>query len=319
MASARASRPYEAQDRDLPRNLRNLDYDDLRSIRFDPRASVWRMERLPFQLQFFHPGGLQKDRTRMNWFEGEIMEEVHFSRDFFDYEKTRIRGSLPDDLGFAGFRVHYPLNRPDYLDEVIVFQGGSYFRALAEGQRYGISARGLSINVAGETPEEFPQFTEYWVEKPDRTSTRLRLYALMDSPSVAGAYEFTVVPGPATLVEVTVVLFARVPLERAGVAPLTSMFWFGENSPSRYGDFRPEVHDSDGLLVHTGAGEWLWRPLVNEPRYRFSSFVDHNPRGFGLIQRDRQFRNYEDLEAFYHKDSPVNGTSAPVFRPMSDS
>lgn len=301
MARDLAASPYKAADDHLPRNLRNLEYDDLRNIRFDPRAALWRMERLPFQLQFFHPGGLQKDRIQMNWFEGELMEEVHFSKDFFDYEKVRIRGSLPDDLGFAGFRVHYPMNRPDYLDEVIVFQGASYFRALAEGQHYGLSARGLAINVAGETPEEFPRFISYWVEKPDRTSTRLRLFALMDSPSVAGAYEFTVMPGLATLVDVKAVLYARVPLERAGVAPLTSMFWFGENSPTRYGDFRPEVHDTDGLIVFTGAGEWLWRPLVNESRYRFSSFVDHNPRGFGLVQRDRQFQSYEDLEAFYHK------------------
>ncbi|HMP76637.1 MAG TPA: glucan biosynthesis protein [Kiritimatiellia bacterium] len=300
MARSRAQAPYRDDRPPLPRKLRDLDYDDLRAIRFDPREALWRMERLPFQAQFFHPGGIQSNRVTVNWFEGEVIETVPFTKSLFDYSKVDIGRSVPDDIGFAGFRLHYPLNRPDYLDEVVAFQGASYFRALGAGQRYGLSARGVAVNVATEAPEEFPRFTEFWLEKPDRDATRIRLFALLDSPSMVGAFSFLIIPDRTTVMEIEATLFMRTNVSMLGLAPLTSMFWFGENSWLQRQDFRPEVHDSDGLLVHTGADEWLWRPLENEARLRFASFVDNNPRGFGLFQRDRRFSSYEDLEADYH-------------------
>ncbi|MDZ4198231.1 MAG: glucan biosynthesis protein, partial [Kiritimatiellia bacterium] len=303
LAQERAATAYAPPDLDLPRSLRSLNYDDLRNIRFDSKAAIWRMERLPFQIQFFLRGGLRKDRITVHLLEGDRMETVLFSKNLFDYQKVRIRGSLPDDLGFSGFRIHYPLNRADVLDELIVFQGASYFRALGKGQRYGLSARGLALHVADRVPEEFPAFVEFWIEKPDRAAGRIRIYALLDSPSVTGAYDMVLEPGTETVMNVRAVLFPRKELAAVGVAPLTSMFWYGENAPIAHGDFRPEVHDSDGLLIQTGSNEWLWRPLVNENRIRYSSFVDSNPRGFGLLQRDRRFANYEDLEADY-QDRP---------------
>ncbi len=299
MALARAQQAYSESQPQLPKKLRQLDYDQLRDIRFDPTEALWRMERLPFQVQFFHPGGLQSDLITLHWFEGEALQTVPFSKDFFDYSKVNVGRSIPDDIGFAGFRLHYPLNRPDYLDEVIVFQGASYFRALGMGQRYGLSARGLAVNVSTPEPEEFPCFQEYWLEKPDRTARQIRLLALLDGPSVAGAYEFLVIPGKTTVVEVRAEVFLRKPVAMLGLVPLTSMFWFGENSWNQHRDYRPEVHDSDGLLLHTGAGEWLWRPLENEGKLRYTSLVDNNPGGFGLFQRDRRFASYEDLEADY--------------------
>lgn len=295
-----AARPYVDDTPELTRALRELDYDQLRSIRFDPARALWRMERLPFQLQFFHPGGLQRDGIRMNWVEGEVQHAVPFDSDLFDYTRLNVGLAVPDRVAFAGFRVHYPLNRPDYLDELIVFQGASYFRALGEGLRYGLSARGVAVNVSTKATEEFPRFREFWMVKPDRTAKQLRFYALLDGPSLAGAYEFTVTPGRATIVEVRATLILRRAVEMLGLAPLTSMFLHGENSALRHGDFRPEVHDSDGLLLHTGSGEWLWRPLDNESRLRYASFVDRQPRGFGLLQRDRKFTSFEDLEANYH-------------------
>jgi len=300
LAAERAGRPWSETFPELPKKLRQLDYDQLRDIRFDPQSALWRMERLPFQVQFFHPGGLHADRITLRWFEGEAMETMFFRKDLFDYGKVDIGRSIPDDVGFSGFRLHYPLNRPDYLDELIVFQGASYFRALGMGQRYGLSARGVAVNVSTAEPEEFPRFVEFWLEKPDRTARQMRWFALLDGPSLTGAYEFLVTPGRTTTLDVRAALYLRRPVTMLGIAPLTSMFWFGENSLGCRNDYRPEVHDSDGLLLHTGAGEWLWRPLENEPRLRYATFVDNNPRGFGLFQRDHRFASYEDLEAEYH-------------------
>ncbi len=299
LALERVQQPYREHLPELPKKLRKLDYDQLRDIRFKPTEALWRMERLPFQAQFFHPGGLQSDRVTVHWFEGEATGTVPFSKDLFDYSKVNVGRSIPDDIGFSGFRLHYPLNRQDYLDELIVFQGASYFRALGMEQRYGLSARGIAVNVSMPEPEEFPRFQEYWIEKPDRSADKIRFFALLDGPSVAGAYEFLVIPGRTTVVEVRAEIFLRKAVSMLGLMPLTSMFWYGENSWTQHHDYRPEVHDSDGLLVHTGAGEWLWHPLENQGKLRFASFVDNSPGGFGLFQRDRRFFSYEDLEADY--------------------
>ena len=192
-------------------------------------------------------------------------------------------------LGYAGFRAHYALHTPRYKDEVVVFLGPSYFRALGQAQRYGTSARGLAIDTAESGGEEFPRFEQFWIVRPARNAKELVIYALLDSRRVAGAYRFVVRPGADTVTEVT----ARVhPREGAkfGIAPLTSMFFHGENQRSAGEDFRPKVHDSDGLSIHSGSGEWIWRPLVNPRRLLVTSFALTDPRGFGLVQRDRAVR-----------------------------
>jgi len=197
--------------------------------------------------------------------------------------------------------LHYPLNKPNVRDELIAFLGASYFRFLGKDQRYGLSARGLAINVANDQPEEFPRFREFWVETRNDGSDASTIYALLDSPSLTGAYRFNVYPGSETAIEVTATLFPRQDIASVGIAPLTSMFFRGENDRHIADDFRPEAHDSDGLLMQSGSGEWIWRPLHNPKRKRVSSFMDNNPRGFGLMQRDLVFENYQDLEAFYHQ------------------
>lgn len=293
--------PY-ADPSPLPANLAALSYDELRDIRFAPNAAVWRMERLPFQIQFFHPGGIQKDRIHVNLVAGEASTAVTFDKYLFEYPHGPFRGRVPEDVGFSGLRIHYPLNRPDYLDELIVFQGASYFRALACDTVYGLSARALGLQIGEGEREEFPRFRHFWIEQPDRDADRLRIWALLDSPAVAGAYEFIIRPGSVSTIDIRAVLFFRRDIAALALAPLTSMHWFGENTACKFGDFRPEVHDSDGLLMHTGAGEWLWRPLANDTnRFRWSSFSDRLPSGYGLLQRDRDFANYQDLEAHYHE------------------
>jgi glucans biosynthesis protein len=215
----------------------------------------------------------------------------------FDYGMNKVP-SVPSDMGFAGLKILYPLNKPG--DEVGVFQGATYFRFLCQRAFYGLSARGLAINTGEPTGEEFPAFREFWVERPGPEAKGLVVYALLDGPTAAGAFRFAITPGADTVLLVHEVIYCRRNPAVLGIAPLTSMFWHGKNSNGNFNDFRPEVHDSDGLMVNNGAGEWLWRPLSNPASARIAAFSDENPRGFGLIQRERRFEDYEDLEASYH-------------------
>lgn len=302
-AEALAKRPYRQPDSRLPGRLANLSYDEYRSIRFKPSEALWREEKLPFQLQFFHRGGLHRDPVALYEFSPTHAQAIPFLERFFDYsELGGGLGWLRSSLNYAGFRVHHPLNRPDYHDEVMVFLGASYFRSLAAGQVYGLSARGLAIDSGlPGVPEEFPRFTAFWIGKPQPTDTSLRIYALLDGPRVAGAYEFSLNPGRLTAVEVRAMLWFRESVNEPGWAPLTSMFWYGENTDRPDGELRPEVHDSDGLYVQTGDGGVIWRPLHN-PRGAFATDVATSQlERFGLLQRDRAFVNYEDPEADYHR------------------
>ncbi len=302
-AKALASKPYATHESRVPDSLRNLTYDQYRDIRFEPNRAWWMRERLPFQLQFFHPGFIYNKTVQLSTLEpGGKESPVEFSTKLFSYGKNTDLGRVPGDVGFTGFRIHYAMNNPAYLDELAVFQGASYFRALGQKMRYGLSARGLAINTAEPGGEEFPIFEEFWVKRPTDDSKDVVVYALLDSPSVAGAYRFTIAPGASTVMEVKAALYLRegANVKTLGLAPLTSMFWFGENSSSREGDLRPEVHDSDGILMERGTGEWVWRPLTNPGSVRVAAFSDENPKGFGLVQRDRAFSNYEDMEAAYH-------------------
>ncbi|HXQ80416.1 MAG TPA: glucan biosynthesis protein G [Opitutaceae bacterium] len=296
-AKVLAAKPYAPRPSPVPEALLKLTYDQFRDIRFRPAESLWRRDRLPFELQFFHPGFNFDQTVQINVVRGKSVDTVPFSPALFDYGMNRVP-SPPSTMGFAGFRVLYPLNKPG--DELGAFLGASYFRFLCQRAVYGLSARGLAINTGEQGGEEFPVFREFWVERPLPESKALIVYALLDGPSATGAYRFLIAPGAETVTEVHEVLYCRRNPAVLGLAPLTSMFWHGKNSAASYEDFRPEVHDSDGLMIYTGAGEWIWRPLTNPNSARIVTFSDENPRGFGLVQRDRQFEDYQDLEAFYH-------------------
>ncbi|HET7865291.1 MAG TPA: glucan biosynthesis protein G [Burkholderiaceae bacterium] len=303
-ARAEASRAYQVPRPVLPPELAALSYDHYRDIRFQPAQALWRPEALPFELMFFHVGGLQTQPVVLNELVDGKPRHLGFNPADYSYGQNRLNPAAWPDLGHAGFRVHHALNTPDYKDELAVFLGASYFRALGAGQRYGLSARGLAIDTVGGQGEEFPRFKEFWIERPAAGAQALTLYALLDSPRATGAYRFTLVPGRQTEVQVQARLFLRAGVATLGLAPLTSMFLHGENT-ARHDDFRPEVHDSDGLMLATadaqGAAEWLWRPLINPARALASSFTVHELKGFGLMQRDRAFASYEDLEARYER------------------
>ncbi len=225
------------------------------------------------------------------------VSSVPFSPDMFDYGKNEFGSRIPQDLGFAGMRVHYPIKNPNYRDEIIVFLGASYFRAVGRDQAYGISARGLAIDTAQPSGEEFPWFREYWLVRPGAGAQELTMFALLDSPSGTGAYRFVVAPGPETRVDVEMRIYPRKEIKKLGVSALTSMFLRGENGDGPIDDYRPEVHDSDGLLIAARSGEWLWRPLENPHSLVVSAFSTVSPRGFGLLQRDRNLDHYQDFEA----------------------
>jgi glucans biosynthesis protein len=300
-----AAKPYKKPDNNLPKAVASLDYDQYRDIRYDTEKSLWRSDKLPFEVAFFHQGLFYDHPVKINEIVGAKASEVKFDPHAFNYGKNEIDPQQLKQLGFAGFRVHFPLNAKKYKDEVLVFLGASYFRALAKEQVYGLSARGLAIDTALSSGEEFPQFSEFWLERPQAGAKELTIYALLDSPRATGAYRFILKPGERTEVEVKAQLNLRDKVATLGIAPLTSMFFFGENQRSAVADYRPEVHDSDGLSVHAGNGEWLWRPLVNPVRLLVTSFATENPKGFGLMQRDRGFANYQDLEARYEKRPSV--------------
>lgn len=279
----------------------SMSYDAWRDIRFNPDRALWRREGLPFQVQFFHPGIWYDRSVTVNTVDDSGVHPVPFDIHSFDYGKNDFQSRIPTDIGWAGFRIHAPLRRPDYHDELVVFLGATYFRALGRDNVYGISARGIAVNTVDPGGEEFPHFVEFWIGKPAKDAASIVVYALMEGPSLAGAYRFEVRPGARTVIDVDTRLFPRREVKKLGIAPLTSMFWFGENSRTRFDDFRPEVHDSDGLLAHFDGGEWLWRPLTNPATITASSLQMENPRGFGLLQRDRAFSSYQDLETHAEK------------------
>ena len=298
LAQQQAEAPYRKVDRKPPAELTALNYDQYRDIRFRPDHAIWRRESLPFELMFFHLGKFQTEAVRIHEITPKGVHHLPYKSADFDYGHNKLSPRKWGDLGFAGFRAHYPLNGGQYKDEVVVFLGASYFRALGAGMKYGLSARGLAIDTVGGEREEFPRFTEFWVVKPAANAKSLVVYALLDSPRASGAYQFEIQPGEETVVVVRARLFLRSSVATLGIAPLTSMFAFGENQPHR-ADFRPEVHDSDGLMVATGEGEWLWRPLLNPSQTLTTSFSMGSLHGFGLMQRDRSFGSYEDSEARY--------------------
>jgi glucans biosynthesis protein len=293
-----AAQPFDAESRVLPAPFAGMSYDEWRQIRFRPDKAIFPAGG-PFRMQLFHPGFLYKRPVVVNVVRQGAVVPVPYATSLFEFGRAAPERA-PADLGFAGFRLHATLNDPRVYDELISFLGASYFRFLGRGQRYGLSARGLAVNLGAAETEEFPIFREFWVDAPESGSDRAVIHALLDGPSVTGAYRFEVYPGVETVIEVTAQIFARKTIARLGIAPLTSMFFSGESEPRRMPrDFRPELHDSDGLLIHSGGGEWIWRPLVNPATASSSSFVETSVRGFGLMQRDRVFEHYEDLDNEY--------------------
>ncbi|MGD9508725.1 MAG: glucan biosynthesis protein [Geminicoccaceae bacterium] len=292
--------PFEAPGDQRPQQLAELTWDQYEALRFRPEHALWADTDLPFRIQFFHLGSYYHAAARIFVVDKGEARPVEYDPSLFDYGPTRFDPPLPRDLGFAGWRLHFQTNFPQ---DVVVFLGSSYFRATDAGDQFGISCRGLAIDSVSERKEEFPRFSRFWLVQPQPTDTALTAYALLESESITGAYRFGISPGGVTTMDISARLFPRQPIERLGIAPMTSMFWFGENEKRGGDEWREEIHDSDGLSMWRGNGEWVWRPLTNPPTLQVSTFLDENPRGFGLLQRDRDFAHYQD-EAFRYERRP---------------
>ncbi|MCJ2030223.1 glucan biosynthesis protein G [Methylobacterium sp. J-043] len=303
-----AAQVYAPQSSPLPPELAALDYDAFQAIRVRPQATVALGPR--FSMQPFHRGNLHAKRVEIVLQSPQGVRPFGYDPDLFDLGPALQGRRYPASLGYAGFRIAhgFDASRPQAHEEFLVFLGASYFRIRGRGQIYGLSARGIAVNTGLPQGEEFPDFTGFWIEEPQGDAASITILALLDGPSLTGAYRFAVTPGDPSAVAVEAALFPRRPIAALGLAPLTSMFLFGENGPGVHGaepfdDFRPQVHDSDGLAVQA-PGDRLWRPLVNgRPAPQISSFRAAPLEGFGLLQRERHFAAYLDVQA-QHEDRP---------------
>jgi len=299
MARARAAAPYEAPKRELPPRISALSWDQWQSIRFRNERGLWAGDDLPFAAHFFHLGFRMTQPVQVYAVENGQSRAIAYDAAMFDYGKSNIHpGEVPRDLGFAGFNLFF---HTDWTRDRVAFQGASYFRAVDASRQYGMSQRGLAVDCGMSYPEEFPDFVAFYLERPAAGSDTVTVQALLDSPSVSGAYRFVIKVADSTTMDVDAALYPRKQIERIGIAPGTRMFFYGKNDRRAADDWRPEIHDSDGLQMWTGTGEWLWRPLINPRNMRVNSFADQQPRGFGLMQRERNFAQYQDDGVFYEK------------------
>ncbi len=283
----------------IPEGWRTLDYDLFQHIWFNEKKAIWNGTDRPLKLDLFTAGLYVERPTTIHLVEDGEARALPYDLSLFDTTADFPDLPVDDTMGYAGLRMRAELKQPGIFEEFVVFQGASYFRAIGNGQTYGISARGLALRTADPAGEEFPDFTDFWVEAPEPAATSFVVHALLDSPSVTGAYQFIITHGDTTRMQVAATLFPRVDLTHVGLGALTSMFLFDETNRHRFDDFRPAVHDSEGLLIVNGNGERIWRPLANPKNVEISAFIDKDPQGFGLMQRDRDPESFADLEAHY--------------------
>ncbi|MEJ1160015.1 glucan biosynthesis protein [Prosthecomicrobium sp. N25] len=294
-ARERAAKPYQPPSRPAPEILDRIDYEQHGKIRFKPDNALFADGPSVYPITFFPLGRLFRNSVRMFALDGDRAREIFYAPALFDMPPDSPARDLPASAGFAGFQIKESKTRPDWrTQDWVAFLGASYFRAIGALGQYGLSARGVAIDVAAPKPEEFPDFVEFYFQGAANASTPVVVHALLDGPSLAGAFRFSMRRTENVVMDVECQLFTRQAIFRLGIAPLTSMFWYAEYGKPGPVDWRPEIHDSDGLELWTGAGERIWRPLVNPPRIITSAFMDTNPRGFGLMQRDRNNENYLD-------------------------
>ncbi|WP_245391889.1 glucan biosynthesis protein G [Salinicola aestuarinus] len=301
-AQALAEQGYSEPERNLPDALRNLDFGEYDQIQFKRDRDVWSGDDVPFTLSFFHEGMHYDSAIDLHSIDEQgNVRDFAFNSNDYTYGDLELSDEIKndDDLGIAGFKINYDLNDGESKDETMVFLGASYFRVVGENQVYGVSGRGLAVDTGLTSGEEFPRFREFWVVKPTQSSQYLTVFALLDSASVTGAYRFVLRPGSDTVVDVKSRLFLRRPIEKLGIAPLTSMYLYGSAQPSSEINYRPAIHDSDGLLISDSQNGWIWRPLSNPAKLMINEQATPGLRGFGLMQRGHAFDDYQDIDNRY--------------------
>lgn len=297
-ARALAAAPFARPEQSLPEAFANLGDADYAAIRFRDEHRLFVDPPSGFAVELMHPGFIYSIPVEIFVVDDGVARKIVYDPTLFTY--GNIAPPPPETkLEFAGFRALTALNAPDMLTPFAIYAGASYFKAISKGQLFGLSARGLAIGTGEAEGEEFPFFRAHWLETP--TEDRMVVHSLLDGPSAAGAYRFTIRPGDPTQIDVEATIFVRDEIAHIGLAPLTSMFLFDAKDRAAHDDFRLGVHNSDGLAMWNGSDERLWRPLFDPRLLQISAFSDSGPRGFGLIQRERDFSDYEDLAALYHR------------------
>jgi len=300
-AKRRASAPYNPQRSSLPEAFDKLSPEQYRSIHFNPDAGIWRAEKLPFRLELLRANRNMPAAVTVSTVAEGTATDLIATPAMFQMAAPLSAQLSKVSLPLSGFRIRSRINSPKIWDEFLVFQGASYFRAVAKNLLYGLSARGLAIDTGEPAGEEFPAFTHFWIERPGERANVIVIYALLESNSTTGAYKFTVQPGVETVMDVELTLFPRLEMRGVGIAPLTSMFLFDETNRGRLDDYRPEVHDSDGLQIAAKGGEQIFRQLANPLKLQVSSFTTQAPVGFGLVQRSRAQSDFQDFDAQYER------------------
>ena len=293
-----AAKPYVVPKSPAADLIATIDFDVAQKIKFRPDRELFAAGPGPFPVRLFHVDKFNPLPVQINILAGGTARRVIYSPQDFEYGAPGLAEKLPKDLGFSGFRV---MDGPQAITDWLAFQGASYFRSSGQENQYGGSARGIAVNTVASSKEEFPRFVEFWLAEPQAGRSSITIYALLDGPSLTGAYQFDAAKESGAVMQVRAKLFPRTDIAQLGIAPLTSMYWYGENERHNASDWRPEIHDSDGLALWTGKGERIWRPLIDPPSVLTNSFLDENPKAFGLMQRDRDFADYQDDGAFYNR------------------
>ena len=308
-ARTKAERTYKPTEMQVPDFVQALTETQWRALAFKPDQSPWYRLNTPFDIAFFHPGFIYNRQVNMHAINDGHISALTFQPEMFTYSnkslQDKVRESVP---GFAGLQIIYPLNDNSSRDPIASFLGASYFRGAGRHAQKGILSRALALNTALSNGEEFPYFQEFWIEPPKPEDKHVTLFALLDSPSLTGAYRFAITPGTSTIMDVEARIFLRkgaIWPQKIGMAPLTSMFLYSEMDNGRSGDYRPEVHNSDGLLFSAGENNWSWMPLTNPGRLEISSISTESLRGFGLLQRDNVFDHYQDIANRFDQRSSV--------------
>ena len=305
----RAGRSFHSEEARTPDFLRSLTEAQWRGIQFNPEQSPWRKKPLLFDIALHHPGFIYNRNVIINLVEGDSISALPFSPGMFTHNNKALASKTSQDPpGFAGFRIMYPLNSATSNESIASFLGASYFNGIGKYARQGVHARGLAVNTALPVGEEIPYFREFWIVTPKPDDTSITLYAMLDAPNLTGAYRYRITPGTSTVMDVEARLFRRKDSawpQKIGITPLTSMFLYSETDNGKPGDYRPEVHNSDGLLFSTGQKVWSWVPLANASRLAVNTFPMETPHGFGLMQRDAEFDHYQDIANRFDRKSSV--------------
>ncbi|TCL06057.1 MULTISPECIES: glucan biosynthesis protein D [Sodalis] len=306
MAADLSRQPFGGPPAELPKTLAELTPQAYNDIQYDASHSLWHdIAGRQLDVHLFHVGMGFKRRVRMYSVDpaSHQAREIHFRPELFNYHHAGVDTSQlvgRDNLGFAGFKVNKApeLTRRD----VVSFLGASYFRAVDSTYQYGLSARGLAIDTYAGQPEEFPDFVAFWFDRPKAADTVFTVYALLDSPSATGAYRFVIdCQAERVVMDIEKHIHPRTAIKQLGITPITSMFSCGTNERRTCDTIHPQIHDSDRLAMWRGNGEWICRPLNNPQKLQFNAYMDENPKGFGLLQLDHDFNDYQDVIGWYNK------------------